>query len=125
MPDLQYDKQISLYNKVYRVFLMVLVSISFILICFGVWKVFDVGAKLDQNLLINNQIAKDTQQIIQSSQTATLEARKQNAERQERTIGYIQCVILLTKKYPDVNFPSLNYDQTKAYSDECAKTESN
>ncbi len=61
---------------------------------------------------------------------ATLEAREANKQRQEElaarqdnTINHIDCVLLLTKKYPKVNFQALNYDQTSEYLRECVSKE--
>lgn len=59
--------------------------------------------------------------IIRDNQASTLAARQANIDRQDRIINHLDCVFLLTKKYPTIHFQALNYDQSKTYLDECAK----
>lgn len=66
-------------------------------------------------------IAKDLRGSINNNQAQTVEGRKANADRQREMKAYIKCVVLLSKKYPDVNFPTLNLQQTEPYLDACAK----
>lgn len=62
------------------------------------------------------------QTIIDENQQSTLAARQANMDRQDKIINHIDCVLLLNKKYPNVNFQTLSYDDSKAYLDKCAKT---
>lgn len=48
-------------------------------------------------------------------------ARAANTERQNKIVSFIQCSFLIQKKYPDVNFQALNYEQSKPYLIDCSK----
>jgi cell division protein FtsL len=85
----------------------------FILLMVFVWGVFvtismtRVANKIDRN--------------INSNQESALVARQANADRQNEMKAYIQCVLLLSKAYPDVDFRALGLEETKVYLDKCAE----
>lgn len=74
-------------------------------------------------LIINMYGLYQIQNIIKTNQAGTLEARKQNVQRQDELKGYIECIVLLGKAHPDINFQISSLEQTKALLDECAKTQ--
>lgn len=59
--------------------------------------------------------------VILNSQAETRKARETNKQRQVDMINHFDCVVLLTKKYPNINFQALNYDDSKRYLTECAE----
>lgn len=74
-------------------------------------------------VLVAFKVDRTTQEIRREQQltdTATMQARADNKKRQDDMTNYIQCILLLNKKYPDVNFQQLNYEQTKKYLVDCA-----
>lgn len=100
--QVDYNRRIHFWNRVYRVALIVLLLIIF-------------GMQLASNTKI--------QQTQAQQQDSTIEARRLNLARQDKIINHIDCVLLLTKKYPKVNFQALNYDQLKKYLNDCVAKE--
>lgn len=70
-----------------------------------------------------NAISLAIQKTQESQAAATVEARKLNLARQDNIINHVDCIILLSKKYPKVNFQALNYDQLKHILNDCAVKE--
>lgn len=68
----------------------------------------------------NYNLSKDLRGSINNNQSQQVQARKDAIARDNRNKAYIKCVVLSGKKYPDVNFQTLNYDQTEPYLDDCA-----
>ncbi len=104
-----YEKKIAFYDKLFKSFLVFATLLILIGVAIGVRQVFVVGHKIDTNIINNNN--------------AAIEARKQNMQRQENITNYVKCILLLSKKHPELNIASLNYDQSNALLDECATKE--
>lgn len=111
MPD--YQAKIDKYDTIIQGYKLLLITISFILMSVGVYQVFAVGHKIDLNVI-------NTQQIIQDNQRSTIEARKSNIARQKDLKSYVECIILVGKTHPELNFATATLAQTKAILDECA-----
>jgi hypothetical protein len=112
----EYNDKLKFYDNLVQVYKIVLITLSFILICFAVHKVYEVGDRVDANVQLSNQ-------LLVANQKSAIEARKANKQWIDVVVNHIDCVVLLSKKYPTVNFPALNYDQLKGYLNECVVTE--
>lgn len=110
------DEKVRFWNKIYRGALLGFVILIFIIATIGVRQVFVVGKKIDNNIQL-------VQYIIVGNQQSNIAARKASIERDAENKRYIQCIALLTKKYPNVNFQALSYDESKAYLVECARVQ--
>ncbi len=65
-------------------------------------------------------LAAQNQKLAEDYQAQTLAARQANMERQDRIIGHIDCIVLLAKTHPEVNFQDLSLAETKGYINQCA-----
>ncbi len=82
-----------------------------------------VGLKISSdNAAQAKQLAAQNQKFAAESQKQTLVARQQNMARQDQLKGYIECVLLLGKANPTIDFNTTTFDQTKIYLDKCASS---
>lgn len=111
-----YNDKISFYDKLIQGYKLLLITVSFILICVGVHQVFVVGHKIDLNV-------QTTQQIIINNQKSTLEARKTNMQTLAHIRGYLKCVFLARFDSPEAVSPTATRQQVSDAADKCAKVQ--
>lgn len=110
----EYDKEIQRYDKLLRPLVIFIAIYILVGVTIGARQVFVVGHKIDNNV-------QQTQTIINNNQAGTLQARKDNIQRQKDLNGYIKCLVLLRYDRPDIT-PASSRQDTESALDNCAKS---
>lgn len=92
-----FDKKVVYYNRLYRFFLLLAVSLVLVLVAIGVKRVYIISGQIDTNV-------QNTQAILEND-----------------TQGYIKCILLLKYDNPELS-PNSTRQEVGSALDRCAKT---